>query len=653
MKKIFATTLFVISFIIAQSGSVDYKELLKQYPQLSSYATNKFGSLKKYPSQNNPTQNTQFDFSDYTEEELLMLDSLGVLSTLLDTIQVEEPEYFGYNFFNTPDKFAIFDNIPIPGNYRLGAGDQLIISIWGATQFRSRHLINREGDIFIDGVGQVNLAGMEITTAENMLRERFSEVYSTLKGKKPSTFLSLSLGQLKSINISFTGEVNSPGIHAVHPFSDIVTALLQVSGVDTIGSLRDIQVIRDGKIFTNFDFYEYLVNGRAAQNTRLLNGDVIFVPVRPSMVSIEGEVNRPGYYEAKNGESISDLIHFAGGLTQKAQPKIEIYQLLPRNQRTSEDFAYRIFYVDTEQVQYKPAEDIVRIRVLSVPIVTREVSILGQVKLPGVYAYQDSMTVMDLFKIAGGLTDKTFLESIYIKEAEIIRQVPNSIYPERISINLEQLLNEQNNQNIKLHNQDIILVREDIKYAEPRYVTISGKINVPGKYTIQTKEETLKNIINRAGGFSENAYINGLQMYRDSVQVVLHGYDVFVAGGDSIYVPEPPGVVKVEGQVNREGLVQFVSGKSLSYYIERAGGFSYDGDRKNVIVHYANGNVRKKKSFLISLLSISPPVRDGSTITVYQKAPKAPFNVAQFLSATASAATSIVTLYLIYENNKK
>lgn len=647
MKKLFTILLFIISFIIAQTGSKNYEELIKQYPQLTTYNFNQNAAIKK-----DPYQPIQFDFTDYTDAELLMLDSLGVLSALLDTIEVEEPVYFGYKFFNTPDKFAIFDNIPIPGNYRLGAGDQLIISIWGETQFRSRHMISRNGDIFIDGIGQVNLAGLDITTAEKILKERFSEVYSTIKGKKPSTFLSVFLGQLKSLNISFVGEVNIPGIQAVHPFSDITTALLQVGGVDTIGSLRNIQVIRDGKVFKNLDFYEYLVNGKTTQNTRLLNGDVIFVPVRQSTVEIEGEVNRPGIYEAKSGESITNLIHFAGGLTQKAQPKIEVYRLLPRKQRTSEDFAYQVFYVDAEQSQYEPAKDIVRIRVLSVPDVTREVSILGQVKSPGVYAYEESMTVMDLLKIAGGLDDKTFMESIYTKEAEIIRQVPNSIYPKRISINLEQLLNDQNDQNIELYNQDILLVRENSQYSEPQYVTISGKINVPGKYTIQKKEETLKNIISRAGGFSRNAFVNGLQMYRDSIQVVLHGYDVFVAGGDSVYVPEPPGVIKIEGEVNRYGLVQFVKGKSLRYYIERAGGFSYNADKRNVTVHYANGNVRKKKSFLFSFLSISPPIRDGSTITVYTKEPKPPFNFAQFLSATATAATSIATLYIIYETNK-
>ncbi|MEE8478545.1 MAG: polysaccharide biosynthesis/export family protein, partial [Candidatus Neomarinimicrobiota bacterium] len=297
MKNLLTFLFITTSILLAQNESINYEELLKQYPQLKTYNSDKNASIEK-----DPNQQIQFDFTDYTEEELIMLDSLGVLSALLDTTEVKGPIYFGYNFFNMPDKFAIFDNIPIPGDYLLGPGDQLIISIWGATQIRSRHLISRDGDIFIDGIGQVNLAGINIATTEKILEERFSEVYSTLKGRNPSTFLSVSLGQLKSINISFVGEVISPGMHAVHPFSDITTALLQVGGVDTIGSLRNIQVIRNGQVFMNLDFYEYLVNGKTTQNTRLLNGDVIFVPVRQSTVEIEGEVNRPGIYETKSGE---------------------------------------------------------------------------------------------------------------------------------------------------------------------------------------------------------------------------------------------------------------------------------------------------------------------------------------------------------------
>ncbi len=642
MKYIFPIFFIITNSLFAQLGTADFEELLKQYPQLSGYATKKVTSLQK-----DPTQKMEFDFSDYTEDELLLLDSLGVLSTLLDTAKTIEPTYFGYKFFNNPDDFAVFDNIPIPHDYQLGPGDQLIISIWGTTQLRTRHMINREGDIYVEGVGQINLAGVSISNAENVLKEKFSEVYSTLKGKRPSTFLSVSLGQLKSINISFVGEVNRPGIHAVHPFSDITTALLQVGGVDTIGSLRNIEVIRNGKTFINFDFYEFLVSGKTSQNIRLLNGDVIFIPARQSAVEIVGEVNRPGIYEAKDGESIAKLLQNAGSLTPKAQPSLEIYTLLPRGQRVSEDYAYDVSYIDYQEAQYKSSYNLTKIRILSVPDVIREVTILGRVKKPGVYAYKDSMHVIDLFKIAGGLNDKEFRESIYTKEAGIIRQVANNIYPERISINIDELLAGKLDQNILLKNRDIILVRENSLYAEPQYVTISGQVNIPGTYTIQKKEEKLESIINRAGGFTENAYTEGLKMYRDSIQVVLRGYDIFVADRDSIHVPEPPGVVKIYGQVQREGVVQYIKGKSLGYYIERSGGFKPEADKDQVAVNYANGDVRLKKNYLFSTISVSPPVLDGSTIYVYRKANKPPFQFTQFLSVAASAATSIATLYII------
>jgi protein involved in polysaccharide export with SLBB domain len=493
---------------------------------------------------------------------------------------------------------------------------------------------------------------MDISTAENVLKESFGEVYSTIKGKNPSTFLSVSLGQLKSINISFVGEVISPGIHAVHPFSDIITSLLQVGGINRIGSLRNIRVVRDGKIITEFDFYEFLVDGKTSQNIRLINGDVIFVPVRQSNIEIEGQVFRPGIYETKKDESIAKLIHHAGNLTPKAQQSMEIYRLLSREQRTSEDFAYDVSYVDFKDALNESASDLTKIRVLSVPEVTREVTITGRVKTPGNYAYEDSMKILDLFKIAGGLYDKTFLESIYTKEVEVLRQIPNNIYPMRIPINLDKLLEDQPDQNIFLNNGDIILVRENSGFTEYKYVTISGQVNVPGKYIIQKKEETLDDILTRSGGYTNNAYIDGLQMYRDSIQVVLSGTDIFVAGGDSLFVPEAPGVVKISGHVQRQGTVQYVKGKTMRYYIERSGGFTNEADKKHIAVNYANGDVRLQKNYLLSLIKISPPIRDGSTILVYRTPPKPLFNFTQFLSTTATAATSIATLYLLYQNNK-
>ena len=176
-----------------------------------------------------------------------------------------------------------------------------------------------------------------------------------------------------------------------------------------------------------------------------------------------------------------------------------------------------------------------------------------------------------------------------------------------------------------------------------------GKI---GFNTTSKKEESLDDIITRAGGFANTAYIGGLQLYRDSIQVVLSGTDIFVAGGDSLFVPEAPGVVKISGWVNRTGTVQYVKGKSMKYYIERAGGFANDADKKRIAINYANGDIRLQKNYLLSLIKIPPPVRDGSTIVVYRAKSKPPFNITQFLNTTAATATSIATLYLLYQNYK-
>ena len=173
MKYIFTLLIITTSVLIAQGRSITYDELMKQYPQLSSSVAKKTTSQQNLPKQNSLID---FNFSDYTDTELLMLDSLGVLEILLDTTEIDKgPIHFGYKFFNNKNKFAIYDNIPIPANYRLGPGDQLIISIWGATQFRSRHLINREGDIFINDIGQVNLSGMDISTAESFIKEKYGQ----------------------------------------------------------------------------------------------------------------------------------------------------------------------------------------------------------------------------------------------------------------------------------------------------------------------------------------------------------------------------------------------------------------------------------------------------------------------------------------------
>ena len=165
--------------------------------------------------------------------------------------------YFGYDYFTNRNSIEIWDNIPASSDYELGPGDEIIINIWGDTQVNSNHTIDRQGKIFLDKVGLISIAGQTLENAEEILINRFSNIYSTLTGKNPTSSLDISLGNLKSLNISVVGEVIQPGLHKVHPFSTLTTCLFQIGGVNESGTLRNIQIYRKNKLFKTFDFYTF------------------------------------------------------------------------------------------------------------------------------------------------------------------------------------------------------------------------------------------------------------------------------------------------------------------------------------------------------------------------------------------------------------
>ena len=146
------------------------------------------------------------------------------------------------------------ENLPIPSNYILGPGDELVISLWGQTQLRESYTISREGKIYDEKVGLLNLNGRTIEQARAYLKNQFGRVYSTLNGKNPSAYIDVSLGDLRSINVNFVGNLNYPGIYPIHPFSTVITGLIQAGGIDTLGSLRNIEItdpyMHDGSMAT-------------------------------------------------------------------------------------------------------------------------------------------------------------------------------------------------------------------------------------------------------------------------------------------------------------------------------------------------------------------------------------------------------------------
>jgi protein involved in polysaccharide export with SLBB domain len=435
--------------------------------------------------------------------------------------------------------------------------------------------------------------------------------------------------------------VNLPAIRPVHPFSSVTTALIQAGGVKTTGSLRDIQVIRNDKIVSHFDLYEFLTAGNSVQDIQLRDRDVIFVPVRKSTVQVEGAVHRPSIYEAQTGETVFDIISFSGLTTAQASDKLELNRIVPLNRRSSADNATENIYATLTSSRNIPARDGDLITIREILPQINQVYIYGKVKFPGEYAYEDSLCLIDLLRLAGGIDDENFWQTVYKERAEIIRRDTNSDYPRVIEINLRELKAGDQTQNIKLENWDQVLIRENPKYDPPQNVTVLGEVNVPGVYTISHDEETLEDLFARIGGFDAKAFEVGIKMYRQNQRVILNDYSINIQDGDSIFVPQRPGVVTVLGEVYTPGYIHHSTKLKLKDYIESAGGFNLYADRHNISVEYANGDVK------LDGFWGTPKIDEGAIIRVHTKEAEEPFDTTEFLKETASILASLATIAFI------
>ncbi|MFL2490425.1 MAG: polysaccharide biosynthesis/export family protein, partial [Candidatus Neomarinimicrobiota bacterium] len=293
--------------------------MIKKYTLLSIFFTCLIGQgVSSVDIQNLSNEDLDLIRETLKAEELQDIESID---STVETIDIEEPIdinvekdiYFGYEYFKREINF--FDNIPTPPDFKLGPGDEITLSLWGETNSRKNFVINKEGLIYYENIGFINLSNQTMREAELILKKELSRIYSTLKDKENSTQLMLELGKLKSINVYFSGQIENPGINLIHPFSDIFSAIVQSGGIKEGGSLRQVQLIRNGNVISNVDFYSFFTDGKNNfSSTRILDGDVIHIPIVSKRVKIEGAINNPRYFELFDDESLADLIQYAGNL---------------------------------------------------------------------------------------------------------------------------------------------------------------------------------------------------------------------------------------------------------------------------------------------------------------------------------------------------
>lgn len=673
-------------------------------------------------------------------------------------------EVFGRDIFrNKRLNFAPSENLATPRNYKLGPGDEVIIDIFGANQTTLRSVISPEGSINVDILGPVYLNGMSIEDANVYLKKKLASIYAGIKRDGESSDIRLSLGQIRSIQINVMGDVTYPGTYNLSSFSTVFHALYSAGGIKEPGSLRNILVNRNGRNIATVDVYDFLMNGNRSGDIRLEEGDVILVPSYKTLVKVNGKVKRPMFFELKEGESLANLIEYAGGFAQGAYTSnitvvrqtgkeyevctvnemdrkifqmkngddVEVGELVSRfkNKISIKGAVYRsgIYQLDGETNTIKAlinkAEGLMPDAFTNRGILNRErddrslemlsvdiegilngtvpdvalrnndelyipskydlsdagtLTISGEVANPCTIVYAENMTLEDLIIRAGGL-----LESASLARVDVIRRVKNAnatVAAEEISKMFSFSVKDnyviEGENGFKLQPYDEVIVRRSPSYNNSRYVNITGEINFPGKYPLTKREERLTNLLEKAGGVTDYAYLKGARLVRkvnkeelarmksalqssmsrtDSILVdtldakttyyvainldkAINNpgsvYDVVLREGDELILPVYPSTVRVDGSVLSPNEITYEPGKSVSYYIEQAGGYSDNAKKRKKYMIAMNGHIYKANG--------RTKVEPGAEIIVPQKGERKS-NLSNILGI-ATTATSLGTM---------
>ena len=399
---------------------------------------------------------------------------------------------YGRDIFTSRNlTFAPSSNLPTPSNYVLGPGDEVIIEIWGTNEATIRRTISQEGTINIPNIGLVNLNGMTIRKADAYMKKKLGQIYS-VDGDNAKSEIKLSLGNIRTIQVNMMGEVANPGTYYLSSLSNLYHALHRAGGVSSLGSLRDIQLIRKGKVIANVDIYDFIREGRMEGDLILEEGDIINVPPYDIIVDIAGNVRRPMSYELKDGETVADLLDYAAGFTGDAYTKN--IRMIRRN--GSEYQIYTINEPDYAGFELMEGDALTVGAMLD--RFENRIEVKGAVYRPGTYELGDEIgTVKELVEKAEGLKGDAFTNRA------LITREREDLTLEILPVDLGAVMAGMA--------PDVALVKNDILYIPSIHdlkdlgnVTVAGEVARPGTF-VYADNMTLEDAIMMAGGLLESA----------------------------------------------------------------------------------------------------------------------------------------------------
>ncbi len=500
----------------------------------------------------------------------------------LETLSPYQQKIFGFTlFYNKELNFNPSLNIPTPQSYVLGAGDQLLIDVYGASQYSYDLKVSPDGKIFVDNVGPIAVGGSTVAAATARIKTALTQIYSGLSSG--STSLDLRLGNIRTVQVALAGELNRPGNYTLPAFASPFNALFAAGGPNENGSFRHIQVYRDSKLLTEIDVYDFLIKGSHSSSITLRDNDVIIVPPVRARVELSGPVRREGYFELKPNENLTHLLSFAGGFKPEAyQDRLTLTRMTGTERRVEEvEAAGFAAFVPKDGDSFRIGEILERFE--------NRVQISGALLRPGTFALEPGMTLGQLIQKAEGLRPDAFVNraTLYRTQSDYSLAI--------VPVDIQGVLSGKV-ADIALQREDVLHIPSRYELQEEYYVKISGEVNSPGAFAFG-ENMRVADLVLQAGGFKAGAATGRIEVVRrrnsedgsqiaeilpasiaadlsiSEAPIVLQPFDHVIVRRNPSYRAEQ--LVRVEGEILYPGEYALTSSNErISDLLRRSGGFT-------------------------------------------------------------------------------
>lgn len=528
---------------------------------------------------------------------------------------------YGSDLFQQKQILELSELSTPPLDYPIGVADIIVVSLWGGADFEQSYVVARDGTIFPSGLGKITVQGLTFQNARAIIHDRFSKVIP------PSTNVSVTLGQPRTIVVQASGEVLQPGPVVVSAFTNALNVVALAGGISDFGNLRNIFISRNGRIVDSIDVYKYLTTGDFGKHLYLENNDFVIVPFFDKKVLASGQFRRPMYYQLKKDEGMTDLLKFTGGFTADAYASGGVIIRNVNEKQTIKNVNFKAIglkasSIITDEPLYDG--DVVVVNPINAGL-GNKVIVKGEVSYPNVYEIRKGDRLFDVINRAGGITPNSYLERAYVYKGA---GDSTNLKSDKIDVSLEDLnKNINSTYNIPIEPNDVIEVFNRNQFSDRQFVSIEGEVRKPGKVQ-KFGGMTLKDLIYFANGIKPSAEfgrievssivdIDSAQKGLRPTQTIINTYsikpnleldsvteNIKLKPYDQVFIRKNPTFnlqqnIQIEGEVKYQGTYSKIKkDERLSSFIERAGGITENSNPSGAMLYRIRDTVMKENPLL-------------------------------------------------------